>query len=61
MLIRMALTWVVVAFGAALLAARFGDNPALTQNGDAGLYDLGLCERADLCGAFLVPSLRTMQ
>ena len=56
----MAQTWVVVAFGAALPAACGGDNPALTQNGDAGFYDLGLCERADLCGAFWVPSLRNI-
>ena len=41
-------------------------NTALTQNNDAGFYDLGLCERTDLpnrpdlCGAFKVPSLRNV-
>jgi cytochrome c peroxidase len=41
-------------------------NPELTQNADASYYDLGLCgrsdlaSRADLCGAFKVPSLRNV-
>ena len=39
-------------------------NPAIARNADPGYHDLGLCERADLvaradlCGAFKVPSLR---
>ena len=41
-------------------------NPALAQNDDPAFYDLGVCgrvdlaERADLCGAFKVPSLRNV-
>lgn len=43
-------------------------NPALAANADPGYYDLGLCAReggdlaarADLCGAFKVPSLRNV-
>ena len=41
-------------------------NPALVQNDDPAFYDLGLCgrddlaARADLCGAFKVPSLRNV-
>ena len=41
-------------------------NPALAQNADPAFYDLGLCERADLagradlCGAFKVPTLRNV-
>ena len=41
-------------------------NPALQHNADPGLYDLGLCRRAelsnrtDLCGAFKAPSLRNV-
>jgi len=39
-------------------------NPAIARNQDPSYFDLGLCERADLasradlCGAFKVPSLR---
>ena len=39
-------------------------NPAIARNADPSYHDLGLCERpelaarADLCGAFKVPSLR---
>jgi len=43
-------------------------NPALTANADPAYFDLGLCAReggdlaarADLCGAFKVPSLRNV-
>ena len=41
-------------------------NPAITRNDDPAYHDLGLCERADLagradlCGAFKVPSLRNV-
>jgi cytochrome c peroxidase len=43
-------------------------NPDLLQNADAAFFDLGLCAReggdlsarADLCGAFKVPSLRNV-
>lgn len=41
-------------------------NPAIARNDDPSYYDLGLCERsdlaerADLCGAFKVPSLRNV-
>ena len=41
-------------------------NPLLGRNDDAAHFDLGLCERpdlaarADLCGAFKVPSLRNV-
>ena len=41
-------------------------NTAITANADAAYFDLGLCERADLpgradlCGAFKVPSLRNV-
>ena len=41
-------------------------NPALPQNADPAHHDLGLCgrpglaSRADLCGAFKVPSLRNV-
>jgi cytochrome c peroxidase len=43
-------------------------NDALIQNGDPNFFDLGLCarsggdlaDRADLCGAFKVPSLRNV-
>ncbi len=41
-------------------------NPALRQNDDPAYFDLGLCDRAelagraDLCGAFKVPSLRNV-
>jgi cytochrome c peroxidase len=41
-------------------------NPALQRNIDPAFFDLGLCEReelrdrADLCGAFKVPSLRNV-
>jgi cytochrome c peroxidase len=41
-------------------------NPAIAANADPDYYDLGLCQRADLtsradlCGAFKVPSLRNV-
>ena len=43
-------------------------NPAQTRNADPNFFDLGLCaratgdlkHRADLCGAFKVPSLRNV-
>jgi cytochrome c peroxidase len=41
-------------------------NPELTRNADPAYFDLGLCQRADLasradlCGAFKVPSLRNV-
>lgn len=41
-------------------------NPGIARNDDPGYHDLGLCERsdlagrADLCGAFKVPSLRNV-
>jgi cytochrome c peroxidase len=43
-------------------------NPAIPANGDPGYFDLGLCGpfrtdlagRADLCGAFKVPTLRNV-
>jgi cytochrome c peroxidase len=41
-------------------------NPAIARNADAGFFDLGLCDRpelaarADLCGAFKVPTLRNV-
>ncbi len=41
-------------------------NPAIAANADPGHFDLGLCQRpdladrADLCGAFKVPSLRNV-
>ena len=41
-------------------------NKAIARNADAGYFDLGLCERAelatrsDLCGAFKVPTLRNV-
>ena len=41
-------------------------NPAIARNSDPAYFDLGLCERAelaaraDLCGAFKVPSLRNV-
>jgi cytochrome c peroxidase len=41
-------------------------NPELERNADAGYFDLGLCQRADmagrtdLCGTFKVPSLRNV-